>query len=532
MATFRPLTFCSLLAVVLLLSLSAHRADKDLRFTKPVLSIDNGLCTPWLQRQLDSVSITGGGTVWLGSFTYPIAGLRLKSKVTLHLPAGCTLLGSTNPDDYPITKVKYNNNGNYDVERYVLFAEDEVHVGITGDGTIDGQGDHPNFKFSPGRAKNRPFLLRLTSCKQVRVHGIRLRRPANWTQLYQNCQDVDINGIDVVAFSNRNNDGLDLDNCRNVRITNCKIDADDDAICLKSSSKDVCEYITISNCVLASNCNVFKTGTGSTGGFRHVTLSNIVMRQASEQSHIWLRQYALAGIALEIVDGGRMEHILVNNVTMEEVMTPIFLRLGNRGTGPDGTKGTMPLGSMEHITITNVNAKTLRPVSSCLMGIPGGLIKHVRLENLHFVLPGAGTVAMAQRTVPEVENQYPENKMFGPSLPASVLYARHVEHLHLRGLTYTLANPDNRPAIMLDDVAHAQLSQLSLQVPDSSAAMVLKDCQNVDLMQLSLSGQKLLAFGFLGQATRNINLGMVVQQCKNLYATDAFVQRKAINVLR
>jgi polygalacturonase len=142
-----------------------------------------------------------------------------------------------------------------------------------------------------------------------------------------------------------NNDGIDIDCCKNVRIANCNINSEDDAIVLKSTSNKICENITVTGCILSSHCNAIKCGTESSGGFRNITVSNCVVYDTY-----------LSGIALEIVDGGIMDLVNINNITMHRVNNPLFIKLGNRARPFSKNIEPPGIGSMKNIQISNIQA--------------------------------------------------------------------------------------------------------------------------------------------------------------------------------
>ena len=127
-------------------------------------------------------------------------------------------------------------------------------------------------------------------------------------------------------------------------VSDCIIDCDDDAVCLKSDDdKFVVENVSITNCIIASNCNPIKFGTASRAGFKNIAISNCIIRAASESnirnwnSLSWMERYCvakpitgLAGIALEAVDGGFLENVTISNIVMTDIQTPIFIRAGHR----------------------------------------------------------------------------------------------------------------------------------------------------------------------------------------------------------
>lgn len=465
------------------LCLSAYISIPSLAADLTAPLTTQGLQTITLQKAIDDCARSGGGKVFVPAGRFVIGTIRLKSGVTLSLNPATVLLGSTRLADYDSIPMTVKLLGKSKFTRQLIYAEGLTSIGLEG-GTIDGQGYIKNFSIKGDDSEQRPFLIRMVGCKDVTVKDISLTNPAYWTQCYQSCDGLMLRGLRVLAHANRNNDGLDLESCKNVTVSDCIIDADDDALCLKSSSPELVEFVTVTNCILASNCNAIKMGTASVGGFRHVTISNCVVRAATHESDTWKRRYGLAGIALESVDGGLIEYVDINHITMEGYMTPIFIRRGARfATQPGGTPATVP-GEIRQISISDLRATSLRPVSSCIMGIPGYPVREVSLHNISIESDGKGRVADYLRQVPEVEKGYPENKMFGPSLPAHGLYIRHGEDISVDQISLTLRNQDARPAIGLDDVKRATISHATVFGGDSTAALALTRSTDVNLTSL------------------------------------------------
>ena len=284
------------------------------------------LTTVGLQKAIDDCAGQGGGTVSLPAGKYLTGTLVLKKNVTLNLEKGATILGSKNIADYP-------DKGR---RKALVFAERADNISITGEGEINGNGA----AFNQGNdAPNRPTLVLLLDCNKVNVNGVKLSNSGFWTFRLVRCDGVDINKVYVEGHANWNNDGFDIES-RNVTITDCVIDTDDDAICFKSEDPDyVVENITVKNCDLSSNCNFIKFGTASAGGFRNIRVSDCILHKCSKSLlRFWEKRVpgvtdpitGIAGMALEVVDGGFMEDVIISDLTMEDVQTPIFIRLGKR----------------------------------------------------------------------------------------------------------------------------------------------------------------------------------------------------------
>lgn len=406
------------------------------------------LCTPAIQKAIDACAEAGGGTVLFPPGTYLSGTVFLKSHVTLHLEAAATLLGSPNLADYPSVPAKIESRTNQYNLRSVIFAEDLDKIAITGRGTLDGNGAAYKQKRHDG---NRPLILRVINCRDVRVENIQMRNSGFWNQHYLACTRVVVRGIRVFNHATYNADGIDIDGCRDFVLTDSFVDSDDDAICLKSTLERPCENVLISNCVVSSHCNAIKMGTDSTGGFINVTITNCSIISPRDSQVIYGLQRGISGISLELVDGGRLERVAISNVTIDGVSSPICLRLGNRAqpVTPDAPKP--PVGAVRNLTFSHIIATRASRNGCPITGIPGHPIENLTLNNVRMEFEGGGTTEDAARAIPELENAFPKSVMFG-TLPAYGLWFRHVKNLRLLNVQHALTGPDARPAMIFDDV--------------------------------------------------------------------------------
>jgi polygalacturonase len=266
---------------------------------------------------------------------------------------------------------------------------------------------------------------------------------------------------------NWNNDGIDIDGCNNVRISNCKIISGDDAIVLKSTLDKLCNNVTITNCVLSSICNAFKLGTETNGGFQNINLSNCTIYDTH-----------LAGIALELVDGGTLDRVSVSNVTMNNVGAAIFIRLGNRAR-PFNEKMAKPgMGKLSNIIISNVQATNVDNTGCSVTGLPGYPVENITLENIRLTFHGGGTQELVKREIPEVPENYPEYGMFG-KLPAYGFYCRHAENLTFNDIELDFIEPDARPAIVCDDITGLELYKIKARLIGNEPLILCKDVKNM-----------------------------------------------------
>ena len=428
------------------------------------------LNTAFINNAINACASAGGGMVYVPPGVYLSGTVILKSNVTLYLEAGATLLGSTNIADYsasagPPAEADAN-------QKHLVFARDAENVGLAGLGTIDGQGPAywaPNGRTPPPpedgwrdtiahgwKHSRRPSpMVEFYNCKNLRIEDVRIENSPGWTLRPIHCDNVFIRGISIKnPVYGPNTDGIDATCCQNVFISDCLIDTGDDAICLKSENPygeplRLSKNITITNCVLSGCCNGLKFGTVTYGGYENIVFSNSVIFN----DDVPLNSRIIAGIVLEMVDGGWVDGVLISNIRMQRVRTPIFIRRGNRQPRADGTPGTL-----RSVMIENIHA-TDSILTSSITGLPGFDVEDVTLSNIRIDSQENGKAKWVGRKVPETEKVYPEAREFG-RLPSYGFYCRHVTGLRLRNIEFTSGNEEERPAIVCDDVKNLDVDGL------------------------------------------------------------------------
>jgi polygalacturonase len=421
------------------------------------------LDTQAIQAAINACAGVGGGTVFFPTGKYLTGSLFLKSHVTLHLDAGATILGSLKLDDYPVKIPALRSYTDNYTERALIYAEDLENIAIEGRGVIDGRG--AAFK---GPYTVRPYLMRIVGCRGVSVCQITIKDSPMWVQHYLACDDVLIDGITVRSQVNLNNDGIDIDGCHNVRISNCDIRSGDDALVLKSTLDRLCQNVVITNCPLSSGSNAFKLGTESSGGFLDIVLSNCVFYDTR-----------LSGIALETVDGGALERVSISNVTMRNVRNAIFIRLGNRARPFRKGLATPGVGRLRQVRISNVQAVGADAIGCSITGLPDHPVEDIALDNISIRSTGGGKADDTARQILEQEANYPEYAMFGP-LPAYGFFCRHARGLRFSRMQLEVAATDGRPSLVCRDVSGLDVFDWRPAVPaDASPITLLGDTQEV-----------------------------------------------------
>ncbi len=421
------------------------------------------LSTKAIQSAIDACSASGGGTVWFPAGKYLSGTIYLKSHVTLFLDAGAVLSGSQDLKDYPVTIANIRSYTDNYTNKSLIYAESLEDIAITGNGMIDGNGsffkvenmendDSLRKKDEFWFYKSRPYMIRVINCKKILIRDITLLNSPMWVQHYLLCEDLNIDGITVNSRVNHNNDGIDIDACKGVRISNCNVISGDDAIVLKSTVDTPCRDVTITNCILSSDCNAFKMGTETNAGFRNIVFSNSTIYDTH-----------LAGITLQIVDGGTLEGILVSNVTMNNVGDAIFIRLGNRARPYSDNMPEPGMGKLSHVIIDNVQGKNIGKTGCSITGLAGFMAEDISLSNICLTFDGGGEAGLSSREIPEVPDAYPEHDMFG-TLPAYGFYCRHCKNITFDNIELGFEKPDSRPAFIFDDAEDIELNGIKARV--------------------------------------------------------------------
>lgn len=442
------------------------------------------LNTRAIQYGIDYINKNGGGRLVFHVGRYLTGSIYLKSNVTIQLQEGAVLLGSLNPWDY-----------DRKIFTALVFAYDQENVGITGKGIIDGQGRQvarnvvdnihkgilkDGFRYDRPEAESRPMVINFYKTNNILIKGITIKNSSSWVQTYDQCKNLHLDSIFVDSKAYWNNDGIDIVDCEDVKITNSYIDSDDDGVCLKShDGTKACKNVLIQNCVIRSSANGIKFGTASHGGFSHIRIKNIKVFDTYRSA-----------VALQAVDGGYLEDVEVDSLEAFNTGNAIFLRIGERVAGRKGR--------LENIKISNVYAEIPatkpdvgyeyegpiedmpRNISpSSIVGMPDALINNVSFKNVTINYPGGANpffAKVALDTLDRIDNKaaaYPEFSMF-KELPAWGLFIRHAKNIDISGLTLTAAKKDFRTAIVFDNVQNAKFTNLTVKEPEKKATSYAK----------------------------------------------------------
>jgi polygalacturonase len=449
-----------------------------------------------INRAIDAVAAAGGGVLVFPAGTYLCFTINLRSHVDLYLSHGCTILAADSPKPGETTGY---NGGTYDAaepnepwDAYQDYGHSHWHNSLfVGDGIADfailGPGLIYGKGLSRGSGRGRDYdgrysfvaeqpgvgnkAIALKSCHSVVLRDFSVLKGGHFALLATGVDNLTIDNLAI----DTDRDGLDIDCCRNVRVSNCTVNSPwDDGICPKSSYAlgfaGSTENVTIANCfvtgayelgsVIGGTWKKFaedsrsphngriKCGTESNGGFRNIAICNCVIEGSK-------------GIALEAADGAYIEDIAISNITMRDIAdAPLFLRLSRRNRGP---KETMRAGKLQRVLISNlVSSNSAASTASMFSGIPENAIEDVKLSNCYLGHRGIEISKDASKPrsdwqalqVPEIEEAYPDLNRFG-STPSNGFFIRHLKNLEMSHVEIAPTNVDPRPAFWLEDVHRA-----------------------------------------------------------------------------
>jgi polygalacturonase len=460
--------------------------------------------TPAINRAIDAAAAAGGGTVVVPAGTYICFSIHLKSNVELHLSQGSIILaadGPINPGDttgynggkYDVPEPKtawdaYQDFGHNHWHNSLLWGEDLHDLSITGPGLIWGKGlnaGHGNHVLPDGVGDK---AIALKNCRNVIFRDFSILKGGHFGLLLTAVDNLTIDNLKI----DTDRDGMDIDCCKNVRVSNCTVNSpEDDAICPKSSFAlgyaRSTDNVTITNCYTTGKYEIgslldgtfkvgklaankaatgrIKCGTESNGGFRNITITNCVCEGAR-------------GIALESSDGALLEDITLSNITMREATcAPLYLRLNARMRGPRDAK----VGTLRRILINNLvsyNSSSQQP--AILAGIPTAMMEDIQLSNIYLHQIGGAGKAMADLIPDQKLDDYPDPTRMG-DIPAHGLFLRNIKGIDISHVELALATPDARPAVWAQNIHGLDIFRLKAPASTGPANYVLREVTDFTL---------------------------------------------------
>jgi polygalacturonase len=389
------------------------------------------LDSPAIQSAIDACSVQGGGTVHLPAGQYLTGSLFLRSDISLHLDSGAVILGSENPEDYPVIHSRWEGK-HQDTYAPLITGQNLNNISVVGRGTIDGRGAVWWQVKRDGRLKHpRPRLISFSDCTNVLIEGITAINSPSWTINPVHCQNVNIRGITIInPADSPNTDGINPDSCRLVRISDCYVSVGDDCITIKSGTEHEapdryapCRDITITNCTLERGHGGVVIGSEMSGGVKNVVISNCVFIGTDRGIRIKSRRGR----------GGAIEDIRVSNLIMDGVLCPftmnLYYHIGVRGNSdvsdknPRSVDDTTP--RLRRIHFSNITAREVKHAAGFLYGLA-----EMPLEDISFT---DVSISISE----EADSGYPEMADDIPSMSKAGFFIRNAQHLRLENVEVT-----------------------------------------------------------------------------------------------
>lgn len=420
--------------------------------------------TDAIQAAINDCGANGGGRVVLENGIFLTGRIDLRSGVELRIESDAILLGSTDGNDFPNIETEFwhTQYAPRFNKRCMIYAEGCENVAITGHGKINCQGDsymefvpgaeergtkkdkiawpyrrkaHPtdspdgmvyyddvpfpldplSVSLSPGR------VVLFMGCKNVYVEDVTLENPpAAWGYWVCGCENVHFHRAQILAnVLFPNNDGIHINCCRNVTISDCNIQSGDDGIVIRAYSlplgqNTVCEKVAVTNCNITSHSGAVRIGWYGDGVIRNCTLSNLNITHSRTGISIYLPELPTTHRGSdEGEEDTLIENISFSNITMDTVfLEPIFISISN----------SCRCNSVHNLYFDNIHANSVH--MPFLHGRRGCPVENIYITNSQFN-------QIDRATIPD-EKFGPANEKEASMLP----HFAHIKNLNLNNTVF------------------------------------------------------------------------------------------------
>lgn len=414
-----------------------------------------------LQAAIDIAAGKGGGIV-VADESITVKSIKLKSDICLFIPKGIT-----------ITVDGYRTQNNS--FRFIQ-ADGAENVTITGGGKIRGDGKaywrtpslavisepfdefninlleyiHFGQKYTRKEDISTKFIV-FNNCENVTVTNLIIEDSPGWNLSVEASSNVKIANLVLDSnYHGANTDGIDICGTSNVLIESCYLSVGDDAICLKNNKayNDLEIYemknIEAKNCFIRSATNGFKIGTEVYHDITDVRVSDLIMEVQG------LYPPTICGITLVVTDGGKLSDVSIDNVTMNNVLAPLFIRLSNRNRFEDKPMS----GIIKNVSFKNIKAtNTELPILIAGVADEGKVnyIDGVILEDINVsyreVKQARNVNKATNENVNEAAKDYPEVWMMG-NVPAYGVYIRNAKNVTMNRCEFKPRSEDERAEVV------------------------------------------------------------------------------------
>lgn len=294
------------------------------------------LSTSAIQKAIDKLHKSGGGTVTVPAGHWLTGRIELKSNINLHISEGATLEFSGNIEDYlPVVKTR-NEGADIMSLGAMIYACGQDNIAITGKGVLlapdticeiyrkrdNGVTAETEQLMAESRVFDgsrgyvyMPTFIGPVDCNNILIEGVTLNRSIFWNIAPVYCKGIIIRGVTVNSHGHGRTDGIDIDSSSDVLIENTTLDCGDDCFTLKSGRgleatrlARSTENVVIRNCHVRRGSGGVAIGSETAGMIRNVYVDNVTMENPSHAIYIKTRRPR----------GGGCAGVWINNITVEE----------------------------------------------------------------------------------------------------------------------------------------------------------------------------------------------------------------------
>jgi exo-poly-alpha-galacturonosidase len=366
-------------------ALAIDEAESPLKQAKRYVITDYGalgdgqtLSTKAIQSAIDKCAADGGGVLVVPKGTFLTGSIFFKQGVDLLLEKDGVLKGTVEPNDYPQVRTRWEGEEMVWTAALVNFF-DMKDVNLVGPGQIDGSGDRWMTRYPRGSRElrvGRPRLIAIHNCRNVNVSGLSLKNQACWCLFILYSENVLVENLIIRAEHNIiSSDGIDVDSSKNVLITGCDIDVNDDCIAIKSGKDEdgrrvnrPAEDIVVEKCRFRYGHGGVSMGSEMSGGIRNVEIRNCVM-----DSDNW----APIRFKSQPSRGGVVENITYRDIVLNDTRKAFEFNMAWRMVNPKPPSDPLPV--VRNVKIINVSG-TVASVGD-MHGLKDSPIRKVTFEN-------------------------------------------------------------------------------------------------------------------------------------------------------
>jgi polygalacturonase len=356
------------------------------------------MITEAVRRAIEAATEAGGGKVIIPAGNWLSGPIQLKSNINLHLERNAEVFFSTDRDHYlPVVHQRHEGVEAYNYSPMV-YASHAVNIAITGQGTLNGQGEpwwdwfekhgapprilasqvplsQRIFGKGSGMEGMRPSFVMFWKSDSILVEGVRLVDGPMWNLHLVYSENIIVRRTRIESLTAPNGDGIVVDSSRNVLLEHNDIQTGSDAVALKSGLNE--EGLLLNrpteNVVIRhfSARNVSGTGVAfgseTSGGIRNVYVHNGLFDGTGRG----------IGVRTERGRGNVVENVWVRDITMRNITYEGF----NINTFFTGRSATGPAPLVRNIRLRNVSIDRV-PTAISLTGLPEKWLENITLENM------------------------------------------------------------------------------------------------------------------------------------------------------